>query len=81
MTEFKRYRRKQLAELRPWEGESLDGVSISEAAARAGSPERGDMIARNPDHHTDQWLVTAKYFVDNFEPVDESPATPKETSS
>jgi hypothetical protein len=27
------------------------------------------MIARNPKNHDDQWLVAAKYFADNFEPV------------
>jgi hypothetical protein len=28
-----------------------------------------DMIARNPQNHADKWLVTAKYFADNFEPL------------
>jgi hypothetical protein len=27
------------------------------------------MIARNPKNHADQWLVEAKYFADNFEPL------------
>jgi len=27
------------------------------------------MIARNPKNHADQWLVAAKYFADNFEPI------------
>ena len=27
------------------------------------------MIARNPKNHVDQWLVEAKYFTDNFEPL------------
>ena len=35
----------------------------------AGSPKEGDMIARNPKNHADQWLVAAQYFADNFEPV------------
>lgn len=71
MTEFKRYRRKAIAELRPWEpGEDLSGVSISFPDEQAGSPRAGDMIARNPKDHTDQWLVAAAYFADNFEPVD-----------
>ena len=70
MTEFARYRRKQIAELRPYRsGESLEGVSISAADKEAGSPKLGDMIARNPKNHADQWLVAAKYFADNFEPV------------
>lgn len=65
---FAHYRRKQIAELRAYvPGEPLDGVSISEKDRLAGSPLCGDMIARNPDNHTDQWLVAAKYFADNFE--------------
>jgi hypothetical protein len=71
MSSFKRYRRKQIAELRPYEpGEPLDGVSISDVDRKAGSPKLGDMIARNPQNHADQWLVTAAYFRDNFEPLD-----------
>lgn len=27
----------------------------------------GDMIARNPKNHKDQWLVAKEYFNDNFE--------------
>lgn len=53
---FKQYRRKQIAELRPYEpGEVLsDRVSISPADRDAGSPKAGDMIARNPKNHDDQ---------------------------
>jgi hypothetical protein len=29
----------------------------------------GDMIARNPKNHSDQWLVAKQYFEDNFEPA------------
>jgi len=65
---FKQYRRKQIAELRPWvAGENMAGVSISGADLAAGSPKAGDMIARNPENHKDVWLVAAKYFADNFE--------------
>lgn len=72
MSEFKRYRRKQIAELRPYvPGEKLsDRVSISAADIAAGSPKDGDMIARNPKNHDDQWLVSRQYFHDNFEPAD-----------
>lgn len=72
MTEFKRYRRKQIAELRPYEpGEALDErISISAADRESGSPKEGDMIARNPANHADQWLVSAEYFAANFEPAD-----------
>ncbi len=69
-TGFARYRRCQIAELRPYEpGESLEGVSISDVDRAAGSPKAGDMIARNPKNHADQWLVAAAYFAENFEPV------------
>ncbi len=68
---FKSYRRKQVAELRHYlEGEELpDTVSVSAEDRKAGSPKVGDMIARNPKNHQDQWLVAAAYFADNFEPV------------
>jgi hypothetical protein len=70
MTEFKPYRRKQIAELRPWQpGDDMSRVSISAADREAGSPKAGDMIARNPKDHTDQWLVAATYFAENFEPA------------
>jgi hypothetical protein len=72
MSEFKNYRRKQIAELRPFsEGEKLsDAVSVSQADKDAGSPKVGDMIARNPKNHDDQWLVAKQYFEDNFEEVE-----------
>lgn len=67
---FTQYRRKQIAELRPYvSGETLERVSITAADKEAGSPKAGDMIARNPVNHDDQWLVAAKYFSDNFEPI------------
>lgn len=70
MSEFKRYRRSQIGELRPYvEGEDLTGVSISPADSDAGSPKVGDMIARNPANHMDKWLVAEQYFKDNFEEI------------
>ena len=70
MKEFTQYRRKQIAELRPYEeGEQLNGVSISDADKKNGSPKIGDMIARNPKNHEDQWLVAETYFQDNFEEI------------
>lgn len=71
MSEWKQYRRTQIAEMRPWNpGEHYDGrISISIPDAEAGSPKIGDMIARNPKNHADQWLVARKYFEDNFEPM------------
>jgi len=75
MSDFKQYRRKQIAELRPYEPGEETGwhvtmrVSISQPDRDAGSPKLGDMIARNPKNHADQWLVAAAYFADNFEEV------------
>lgn len=67
---FKKYRRKQIAEMADWEpGYDMTGVSISEPDKAAGSPKAGDKIARNPKNHDDKWLVAAAYFVDNFGPV------------
>jgi hypothetical protein len=71
VSDFKQYRRKQIAELRSYEpGETLEGVSVNEVDKQAGSPKEGDMIARNPKNHADQWLVAAQYFADNFEPAE-----------
>lgn len=67
---FTQYRRKQIAELRPWvPGECMIDVSVSKEDVLAGSPKVGDMIARNPANHSDQWLVAAQYFADNFAPL------------
>lgn len=67
---FSLYRRKQIAELRPWRpGDDMSDISVSSEDAKAGSPKLGDMIARNPKNHADQWLVAADYFADNFEPL------------
>jgi RimJ/RimL family protein N-acetyltransferase len=68
--DFKQYRRTQIAEMTPWEpGTDMASVSISKPDKEAGSPKAGDMIARNPKNHDDKWLVAAKYFADNFEPI------------
>lgn len=81
MSRFKQYRRKQIADLRPVNDDDirifgLEGtipagdmrqVSISDEDRRNGSPKVGDMIARNPKNHKDQWLVAKDYFNDNFE--------------
>jgi hypothetical protein len=75
MTEFTQYRRKQIAELRPVTEDDFifikqNGlISISAEDQKAGSPKPGDMVARNPKNHDDQWLVAAEYFADNFEPI------------
>lgn len=68
MENFKLYQRKGLSEMTPYfEGMNIEGVSISEADSKAGSPKLGDMIARNPKDHTDKWLVSKQYFDDNLE--------------
>ena len=73
MEDFKQYRKKQIAELRPYqEGEVLESkVSISEADLKSGSPKVGDMIARNPNKHEDQWLIEKEYFNKNFELIED----------
>lgn len=69
MADFIQYRRTQIAEMRPWKtGDDMEHVSISWPDRENGSPREGDMIARNPKNHDDQWLVAAQYFADNFEP-------------
>lgn len=71
MSTFKKFRRKQIAELRTYApGEKLSGVSISDEDKKNGSPKIGDMIARNPKNHNDKWLVAKKYFKDNFEALE-----------
>lgn len=68
MTEYKQYRRTQIAEMARWTpGFDMTDVSISAPDKAAGSPIAGDMIARNPKNHADKWLVAAQYFSDNFE--------------
>ena len=70
MNEWQQYKRKGLSEMRPYiEGEDVSGVSISEPDKQNGSPRVGDMIARNPKNHKDQWLVAEKYFKENLEPA------------
>jgi hypothetical protein len=65
---FVQYRKKQIAELRPYiPGEDVTDISISVPDYIKGSPREGDMIARNPTNHKDQWLVNKEYFENNFE--------------
>ncbi len=67
---YREYRRKQIAELKPWEPtDNMNQISVSEVDRANGSPKIGDMIARNPKNHADKWLVAAQYFADNFEEV------------
>lgn len=71
MSDFRHYKRKGLTEARPYiPGEDMTGISIAPVDAEKGSPKPGDMIARNPDNHADQWLVAEAYFAKNLEAVD-----------
>jgi hypothetical protein len=85
MEQFKQYRRTQIAEMRPVTESDIKAyqvdreihstieseikVSISDVDRENGSPKIGDMIARNPKNHNDQWLVAEQYFKDNFEEI------------
>jgi hypothetical protein len=67
MTQFKQYRKTQIAEMRPYElGESMKGIVVNDVDRLNGSPRTGDMISRNLDNHDDQWLVSEKFFKDNY---------------
>jgi len=76
MSDFKQYRRSQIAELAEWTQDTdMRDVSVSVVDKEAGSPKPGDMIARNPKNHADRWLVAGVYFRDNFEQLpDPAPA-------
>ncbi len=73
--QFKKYKRKEIAELKPVtkdeaeNGQCDEAVSISKEDIANGSPKAGDMVARNPKNHNDQWLVAKQYFEDNFEEI------------
>lgn len=85
MEDFKKFRRTQIAEMREVTEADITAfeqdkfihslkdtefkVSISDSDLKNGSPKLGDMIARNPINHNDQWLVAEQYFKDNFEMV------------
>jgi len=72
MEVFKKYRRTNIAEMRPYiPGESLKDISVSEQDNAFLVPSEFDrgMIARNPNNHKDQWYVARKYFEDNFEEI------------
>ncbi len=75
---FTQYDRTEKAELRPVtkDEESVgiksmsdQEISVSVEDLIAGSPKVGDMIARNPKNHKDQWLVAKQYFEDNFKEI------------
>ena len=68
MDRFKKYRKTQIGEMRPYiQGESMENISITPEDFRSDSPKLGDMIARDPNNHKDQWLVSEKFFNNNYE--------------
>jgi hypothetical protein len=81
MSEFKNYKRSQIAEVRAVTKEDIhefalvkvlyasmgNPVSISDEDLKNGSPKLGDMIARNSNNKNDQWLIPKGYFEKNFE--------------
>lgn len=70
MSEFKPYRKSQIAEMRTWEpGDDMTRISVSAPDQETGSPKAGDMIARNPKNHDDQWLVAGDFFAENYVPA------------
>jgi len=73
MTEFKKYRRINVAEARLYIfGEDLSKVSVSpEDVEEVSNPKRKGygMIARNPGNYRDQWYINELYFKENFEEV------------
>lgn len=73
---WKKYRRTNQAEMRKvTQADIEDGlglssrISVSAADRDNGSPKMGDMIARNPLNHDDQWLVAKDYYEANFEVI------------
>jgi len=86
MSKFKNYQRTQISEMREVTQSDIRAfesdkaihslidtqfkVSISDADLKNGSPKIGDMIARNPQNHNDQWLVAEEYFKNNFKPIE-----------
>lgn len=82
---FDQYKRKQISEARPVLKEDIEEftyigkifdesgnfeISISDTDLKNGSPKIGDMIGRNPQNHSDQWLIAKEYFQENFEKIE-----------
>ncbi len=75
MTEWTKYRRSNLAEMRPVDPkESLELVSVSAPDAELFNENREEFnrgfVARNPQNHADQWYVSRAYFEANFEAIE-----------
>ena len=71
MKEFKKYNKTRKSEMRPY----IKGEILPKCISRINSKtdiemlREGDMIARNPDNHNNQWLITKEYFTENFEEI------------
>lgn len=70
MNDWKQYKRKGITVARPYiPGEDLSGVAIHDVLRAAGHPKEGDVVARDPNNHADQWLLSEQYVKDNLEPA------------
>lgn len=86
-TLYRKHRRTEIAELREVTESDINvlnnedkipeywqsRISISKTDRENGSPKIGDMIARNPKNHDDQWLVAEQYYKDNFALMENDP--------
>lgn len=69
MSEWKKYRRKEILEMRPYEpGEDLTKLITTRDISKDEAKE-GDMVARDPNDPDVQWIVSKKRFENHFEPV------------
>lgn len=67
MSKWKKYRKKEVAEMRPYlQGEDLTNILVSKRVDVRG----GGMIARDPDDPEDQWFISIEFFRKNFEPAE-----------
>lgn len=71
---FKKYQRKQIAELRdlfPFESKDVlkeKGISVSGEDIKLSDVDFAKgKVARNPMNYNDQWYINAVYVADNFE--------------
>lgn len=63
MPVYKMYRKNNLQPIREYvEGEDLSDVSVWDG----DSPEKGGMIAINPEDLTDKWYVNKDFFDNNY---------------
>lgn len=77
-SEFKKYRRTNIAEMRPARPEDFavyNNISVSKedtqevANLMTGKILSAGMIARNPKNHKDEWYVAKQYVIDNFKRI------------